>query len=843
MSKSETPRVLPPVDELALAFGVGIIIFLRPWYDGITYAEYNVTFTWACAALAALWAVLVLVGRMQVRYVTPIALLSMFVFVALCTAPFTVQYNATYRALINWAGYLMLFAVVTNGLRSRTSIAIVLAFFVLTSVAEAFYGVLHVNYIMPRTRALIMEDPSMVQRFFKTNVITPELSSRLESNRASGSLLFANALACWVLVGIPFAIGTCIALYHRLRSMALPDKQPARSPAEMAFRWRVLISTIVLGISIFIVTYIAYYVYFIFAYGERAQWSDYMVSWIAYTVAIPMTVTVAAFLYASKHGPARMWTTAAMWSTAVFGIVMVYGLGATYSRGGILATVGALAMLAGLMFFKKGGIARAGANATAAAVVIAALVLPLTMASHAQAHAQEVSAPPKHMLSIEGVSPSFEAMVDPNTAFLRFGYWISGLKMFASHPLTGVGLGNFGTAYPMYQLIGAGDVKPAHNDYLQTAAETGAFGLLALLAFWAYFVIVIGRGVLSEADRSERWFRAGLLASVTGFLFHSFVDFNFYNPSLAALAFVFAGLNFAVRPGGIPVSRARAITIAVVILVLALWSRYAGDRVNHVDVVVGREVTRNVRLETASLILDPQVKRDTTKDFAMYDQTVAMLIEDQKERESIGRIYVPTNAAGTSLRTLRPGEAVPPDARLVMPPDMAAARAAALRAMPRWIEKCIDADRVYPYDPDVSGHIIQWYDKLREFTPDREQKIAAADEAIRWSEECKRRSPIQVAYHDVLGRTLWERAALEPGVKQHDYYDRAIESFKQCTEIYPIKPELWREYGRRCIAYGEERVKAGDAEAGEQLVAEGRRAEQHASDLVTQIHARALGRG
>ena len=279
----------------------------------------------------------------------------------------------------------------------------------------------------------------------------------------------------------------------------------------------------------------------------------------------------------------------------------------------------------------------------------------------------------------------------------------------------------------------------------------------------------------------------------------------------------------------------------MIVLALAVWTAYAGNKVNHVDFAIGREMTRNTRLETATLLLDPDIQRDPTKDFAMYDRTVAMLIEDQKVRESIGRIYVPTNAAGTSLRPLRPGESIPMDARLIMPPGMTAARAAALRAIPQWIQRCIDADSVYPHDPEISGHIIQWYDKLREYTPDPEQELFAADEAVKWSEECIRRSPIQVAYHDVLGKTLWERAALEPGVKQLEYYDRASESFKKCTELYTTKPELWITYGNRCIEYGRARIAAGDAPGGEKLVAEGEQAKKYAEELTALIHARAMG--
>lgn len=141
-----------------------------------------------------------------------------------------------------------------------------------------------------------------------------------------------------------------------------------------------------------------------------------------------------------------------------------------------------------------------------------------------------------------------DAMLDPNTALLRL-HWISGLHMLGDNPITGVGLDNFGIAYPHYQILGAGDVKPAHNDYLQMASETGIFGLLAFLAFWGYFIVHNGRSILREEDRATRWFRAGVFAGVVGFLLHSFVDFNFYNPDLATVAFIFRGHYVCITSG------------------------------------------------------------------------------------------------------------------------------------------------------------------------------------------------------------------------------------------------------------------------------------------------------
>ena len=838
----------PPIDELIIAVGIGSILFLRPWFDGITFPEYNVPFTWACGALAAFWAVMVLIGRMQVRFLFPVSLLAMFLLVAVATAPFSVQYDATYRSLINWSGNLLLFCVAANGLRSRTSIAIVIGCFAVTSIAEALYAVLHVTYVMPRTRAAVMRDPSLISAYFGTDKLTPEMSARLESNRASGSLLFANALACWLLTGIPIAIAATNGLFLRLsESLTLPREKAAEVRNGAGEQSRVLFSTLAVGAMAFIGITLYYMVFFIFTYGENADIGAHMMRWVIYCVGIPTTITIGAWVYASRYGAGNLVVLSSLIVSALFGVTAVYGLGASYSRGGILAAAAALIVLAWLMYRQKRLVPSQTAQRAAAILIVGMSLLPfaqLAFAQQPETQARPELAPPAAgTLALEGRNPSMQAMMDPNTALLRFGYWMSGLHMFAAHPITGVGLGNFGTAYPHYQILGAGDVKPAHNDYLQAASETGIFGLIAFLGFWAYFAAANARSILRESDRAMRWFRAGVFAGVIGFLLHSFVDFNFFNASLAALAFVMAGLSYAFMPDDRPPASSRGRIVAIAMFALIVWTLYAGARVTGVDTALGRDMTRRVRLATVDIMLDQtKSSRDFNKPLAMFESTVALFIEDPAVRDTMGNVLVPTGP--NTFRHPKKGEVLPPDARRIMPPEsLPAVRKAALDAVHVWIERCIKADAGYPHNPELSAHIVQWWDKLRQYSPDPAEKVRAADEEVNWSEVCIQRSPLQTAYYDALAKALWGRGELETTAKQLEYYDRAIVNWRLRAEIYPVKPTVWREYAINCLAYGNVRKKAGDNDGGQKLIDEGNRANKHADDLDAQIQTIAMGRG
>src|SRR5262249_44305318 len=75
----------------------------------------------------------------------------------------------------------------------------------------------------------------------------------------------------------------------------------------------------------------------------------------------------------------------------------------------------------------------------------------------------------------------------------RLAHWIAGLRMFAAHPLLGVGAGNYSAAYAAYAFRAWPEpLGNAHNYYINVAAETGICGLLAFLAV-VVTSLVVGR--------------------------------------------------------------------------------------------------------------------------------------------------------------------------------------------------------------------------------------------------------------------------------------------------------------------------------------------------------------
>lgn len=96
----------------------------------------------------------------------------------------------------------------------------------------------------------------------------------------------------------------------------------------------------------------------------------------------------------------------------------------------------------------------------------------------------------------------------------RLDLTVAGLRMFAAHPLVGVGLSQYGFNYRPFQLTDVFDVtrpvKPiATNSWVELAAETGVFGT-ALILLFGYFVWKSTRGPERVA------LRTGVLALALG---------------------------------------------------------------------------------------------------------------------------------------------------------------------------------------------------------------------------------------------------------------------------------------------------------------------------------------
>ncbi|HEX3248857.1 MAG TPA: O-antigen ligase family protein [Pyrinomonadaceae bacterium] len=132
--------------------------------------------------------------------------------------------------------------------------------------------------------------------------------------------------------------------------------------------------------------------------------------------------------------------------------------------------------------------------------------------------------------------------------------WRGTLKMFAAHPITGVGLGGYWIGITAFHdASGLMTPQEAHNDYLELLSSGGIVGF-AMGVWFAMQVIRAARTNLLHDTGYSRALRLGAILGIIGVAAHSLVDFGLHiliNAivflSLIMIATVRSGNDYATR--------------------------------------------------------------------------------------------------------------------------------------------------------------------------------------------------------------------------------------------------------------------------------------------------------
>lgn len=145
---------------------------------------------------------------------------------------------------------------------------------------------------------------------------------------------------------------------------------------------------------------------------------------------------------------------------AVATAIVIFGLALTKSKGAIAASLVSAAMFAAYLLFGN------RLKSHKKAIIIVCLLLFIAAIS---------------AVTMYGLKN--DRLPGGNSMFVRWQYWHSSAKMYADHPLTGVGPGNFGDTYLQYKNPAALEVvADPHSFLLAILTQYGPLGLLGFLA-------------------------------------------------------------------------------------------------------------------------------------------------------------------------------------------------------------------------------------------------------------------------------------------------------------------------------------------------------------------------
>jgi O-antigen ligase len=199
----------------------------------------------------------------------------------------------------------------------------------------------------------------------------------------------------------------------------------------------------------------------------------------------------------------------------------------TFSRAGIFAALAALGVMA-----SAAALRREPGRLRVPAMVM--LVVPVALGWAA--------------LVDPGLDRRLLAGLDESGALQpsRPEFWSVAVDMVRDHPWLGVGPDNFRWLFASYSGVGADNLGVhAHDQYLETLADTGALGLLSLV--WLLAALVLRALHAVRAAGADWPWRAALMASLSAWLIHAALDdFERFWPTSVGF-WLIAGLSLAVE--------------------------------------------------------------------------------------------------------------------------------------------------------------------------------------------------------------------------------------------------------------------------------------------------------
>ncbi|MCK5584990.1 O-antigen ligase family protein [Candidatus Bipolaricaulota bacterium] len=187
-----------------------------------------------------------------------------------------------------------------------------------------------------------------------------------------------------------------------------------------------------------------------------------------------------------------------------------------------------------------------------AGAVIAVCVFPLILVLQ--------NLPPISSADTVSEKPFLVRLWESNSGKTRAWDWWIGAEMFADHPITGVGLGNYklnfipfkadflaterGQAFDFY----IPRASQAHNEYIQIGAELGSVGLFML--FCSLGTLAVSLWIrLKRSNENDRLDLLLLAAGILAFLVHSLVSFPAHVVGSSLELIVFCGLALSLGYG------------------------------------------------------------------------------------------------------------------------------------------------------------------------------------------------------------------------------------------------------------------------------------------------------
>ncbi|MGH2484445.1 MAG: O-antigen ligase family protein [Ktedonobacterales bacterium] len=234
-------------------------------------------------------------------------------------------------------------------------------------------------------------------------------------------------------------------------------------------------------------------------------------------LALPLAVALALF---ARDRRVR-------WVAGAAGVILFAAEYLAHSRGALLGLAAALVVIAAL-----------GWRRERPAIIAACVAIPVVaLAWVAGLIPARLTTAVTNQFHVAGTTVCGQVNARDFSTVERIAHWVAGLRMFAAHPILGVGAGNYSAAYPRFACADwATPLGHAHNYYINTAAELGVIGVAAFLALVGC-ALALGwraahrgpavddaKSVALDFGATQRALAVGLLAVLVAVSIHNLTD-------------------------------------------------------------------------------------------------------------------------------------------------------------------------------------------------------------------------------------------------------------------------------------------------------------------------------
>ncbi len=373
----------------------------------------------------------------------------------------------------------------------------------------------------------------------------------------------------------------------------------------------------------------------------------------------------------------------------------------------------------------------------------------------------------------------------------RWQYWTASARMIADHPLTGVGMENFGRHYVRYKPIESPEeVKNPHNFLVSAAADWGLPGLAGVMA-----MLVGGSWVLTRpaqfddrpprllGDPSEQVMPAGrpvawgllLILGIFGprlfLLGTSEVPYLLYNTEIALLLWAPAILVTALETNDFVRFRDEPLPRLPLLLNCALLAFLISDLVNFSLLVPSTMTTFFALVGLAAAVRAPIVPRTTSSAAVRWTPAVAGVVGVA----AVGGFVVrPVLRANGLLVEARQSLPMIPSLDLIQQPIY------------QTYARAEEADSL---DPTASMEAARVAAIYAEMAGGRELALTDAAAKI---ETALQRDPLSLRLWRDLVRV---RMAQAEDTADPAMYARAVTAARRIVELYPASPDDFERLG------------------------------------------------